>query len=120
MAKPCTKVSTKVSRDKAARPWASAGVARRMEKWGRVSGMAFALYTHADMFDHRPGEGHPERPERLRAVVDALDDDATLDMEPYEAPLADLADLQLVHPEAYVNAILGAEPSSGLRRLDPD
>src|SRR3954470_9287990 len=82
--------------------------------------MAIALYTHTDMFDHRPGEGHPERPERLGAVLDALNDATDLHLEPIEAPLAELADLHLVHPEAYVQAILGAEPSSGLRRLDPD
>ncbi len=35
--------------------------------------MTIALYTHQDMFDHRPGEGHPERPDRLRAVADALE-----------------------------------------------
>ena len=28
--------------------------------------------TPMDMLDHRPGDGHPERPERLRAVTDAL------------------------------------------------
>lgn len=82
--------------------------------------MAIALYTHADMFDHRPGESHPERPERLGAVLDALNDATDLDLEALEAPLADLIDLQLVHPEAYVQAILAAEPSSGLRKLDPD
>jgi acetoin utilization deacetylase AcuC-like enzyme len=82
--------------------------------------MAIALYTHTDMFDHRPGEGHPEKPERLRAVLDALSDATDLHLEPLDAPLADLADLHLVHPEAYVKAILEAEPSSGLRRLDPD
>ncbi len=82
--------------------------------------MAIALYTHPDMLDHRPGAGHPEKPERLSAVLDALSDATDLHLEPMEAPLADLAELQLVHPEAYVKAILEAEPSSGLRRLDPD
>jgi acetoin utilization deacetylase AcuC-like enzyme len=82
--------------------------------------MAIALYTHTDMFDHRPGEGHPEKPERLGAVLDALTDATDLHLEVLDAPLADLADLHLVHPEAYVKAILEAEPSSGLRRLDPD
>lgn len=82
--------------------------------------MAIALYTHPDMFDHRPGEDHPERPERLTAVMDALNDATDLDFLAEEAPLADLADLQLIHSQAYVQAILGAEPSNGLRRLDPD
>ena len=36
--------------------------------------MSVPLFTHPDMIDHRPGVGHPERPERLGAVLDALDD----------------------------------------------
>ena len=52
--------------------------------------MEIALYTHPDMLDHRPGEGHAERPERLRAVIDALDDDSGLDLRSHEAPLAEI------------------------------
>ena len=81
--------------------------------------MTVALYTHQDMFDHRPGAGHAERPERLRAVADALDD-ATLDLAPFEAPLVAEADLLRVHDAAYVEAIFRAAPASGVRRLDPD
>lgn len=72
------------------------------------------------MFDHRPGEGHPERPERLRAVADALNDATDLDLEPREAPQAELAELLRVHPQAYVEAIMAASPASGRARLDAD
>ena len=81
--------------------------------------MSVALYTHVDMLDHRPGDGHPERPERLRAVTDALSD-GDLDLEVHDAPLAEEADLARVHPKAYLDAIFGAAPGAGLRRLDPD
>jgi acetoin utilization deacetylase AcuC-like enzyme len=81
--------------------------------------MTVALYTHVDMLDHRPGEGHPERPERLRAVTDALSE-SDLDLAVRDAPPAEMADLARVHPEAYVEAILGVSPGAGLRRLDPD
>ena len=27
------------------------------------------LYTHPDCLKHIPGQGHPERPERLQAVL---------------------------------------------------
>ena len=79
-----------------------------------------ALYTHLDMFDHRPGDEHPERPERLRAVADALNDATDLDLEPREAPQAEIADLERVHPSAYVEAMLAASPASGRARLDAD
>jgi acetoin utilization deacetylase AcuC-like enzyme len=82
--------------------------------------MTVALYTHHDMFDHRPGAGHPERPERLRAVVEALSDAGDLDLESRDAPLAELADLQRVHDAAYVDAIIAAAPSKGRLMLDPD
>lgn len=82
--------------------------------------MSVALYTHPDMLDHRPGEGHPERPARLKAVIDALDEASDLDLEPKDAPLAELADLERVHDPRYVRAILAAAPGAGLRRLDDD
>jgi acetoin utilization deacetylase AcuC-like enzyme len=82
--------------------------------------MPVVLYTHQDMLDHRPGERHPERPERLSAVIGALEDASDLDLEPQDAPLVEVADLELVHDPAYVAAILAAAPKSGVRRLDED
>ncbi len=82
--------------------------------------MSLALYTHPDMFDHHPPEGHAERSQRLGAVLDALNDADALDLETLEAPLAELADLGRVHPQAYVDAMLAASPVSGRVKLDPD
>ena len=79
-----------------------------------------ALYTHPAMFDHRPGASHAERPERLGAVIDALNDDATLDLEPREAPLAQHGDLLRIHPEAYLQGIYEVGQRPGVARLDPD
>jgi acetoin utilization deacetylase AcuC-like enzyme len=82
--------------------------------------MVLALYTHLDMLDHRPGDWHPERPERLRAVLDALEDASDLDLAVRDAPLVEAADLARVHPEAYVAQIDKAAPLAGVRQLDPD
>ena len=82
--------------------------------------MAIALYTHQDMLDHRPGAAHPERPERLQSVIAALDDAGDLDLDVQDAPLAEIADLHLVHEPSYVRAILAAAPASGRIALDPD
>lgn len=81
--------------------------------------MTIALYTHQDMFDHRPGDGHPERPDRLRAVADALSD-ATLDLVAYDAPIVEAADLLLAHDAGYVAMIERVAPVSGLKVLDAD
>ncbi|MBI1406799.1 MAG: histone deacetylase family protein [Caulobacter sp.] len=82
--------------------------------------MSLALYTHLDMLDHHPREGHAERSERLVAVLEALDDNAGLDLERFEAPLVDSDDLRRVHSPAYVEAMLAAAPSQGIVTLDPD
>jgi acetoin utilization deacetylase AcuC-like enzyme len=82
--------------------------------------MSLALYTHPAMFDHHPGAGHAERPERLGAVLDALRDDATLDLEALEAPEAAQSDLLRVHAQAYLTGILDAAPAFGRVRLDAD
>lgn len=81
--------------------------------------MTLALYTHRDMFDHCPGQRHPERPERLRAVCDALDD-AALDLAPIDAPIVEEADLLLAHDAEYVAMISRLAPAEGRRELDPD
>ncbi|KRB46634.1 MAG: histone deacetylase family protein [Pseudomonadota bacterium] len=81
--------------------------------------MDTALYTHRDMLDHRPGEGHHERPARLSAVLDALADSGLL-LDPREAPLVARADLELAHRGNYVDAIFETAPVTGRLRLDDD
>ena len=81
--------------------------------------MSLLLFTHPAMLDHHPGEGHAERPARLKAVVDALDD-AGLDLDRREAPEASDADLRRVHPRSYVEMIREAAPDVGISQLDPD
>jgi len=81
--------------------------------------MTVALYTHHDMFDHRPGDRHPERPDRLRAVADALDD-AALDLAPNDAPVVEEADLLRVHDAEYLATIARLAPAQGIVHLDPD
>ena len=81
--------------------------------------MSVALFTHPDMLAHRPGVGHPESPERLQAVLDALDA-AELDLDRLAATEADVADLERLHPVAHVARLLAAAPDSGFRQLDAD
>jgi acetoin utilization deacetylase AcuC-like enzyme len=81
--------------------------------------MAVALYTHHDMFGHRPGDGHAESPERLRAVIDALDD-SDLDLAPHDAPIVEREDLLRVHDSDFLDLIERAAPIRGRVELDPD
>ena len=81
--------------------------------------MSATLFTHTDMLAHRPGQGHPESPERLRAVLEALAD-AGLDRDRRQATEASVADLERLHPAAYVARLLDASPAQGFNQLDAD
>ena len=72
------------------------------------------------MLDHRPGERHPERPARLKAVTEALSGASDLQFEVREAPLVEARDLRRVHGQDYLDAIFATEPGEGRVRLDDD
>lgn len=81
-----------------------------------------ALITHAACFEHRPPAGHPESPERLRVVLEALTDAACPNLIRVEAPLGQLTDIARVHPIALIEHVISLEPQPGgrSRQLDPD
>src|SRR5271155_4385163 len=66
------------------------------------------------------GEGHPERPDRLRAIERALESEAFQMLARDLAPRADLAAIARVHPKDYIEGIRAATPKQGLRAVDPD
>jgi acetoin utilization deacetylase AcuC-like enzyme len=72
--------------------------------------MGVLLFTHLACLRHDPGLGHPECPDRLRAVLRALDAGEFTDLIRAEAPLATVEQLLRVHPPGYVEAILGIRP----------
>jgi acetoin utilization deacetylase AcuC-like enzyme len=78
------------------------------------------LFTHPDCLSHNPGEGHPERPERLRSVLAALDHADFSMLDRRKAPLATNEQVARVHSMQYVEAVLAASPASGRIHLDPD
>jgi acetoin utilization deacetylase AcuC-like enzyme len=80
--------------------------------------MRLGLYTHAACLAHDPGRGHPESPERLAAVIEALRH-AYPRAAWSEAPAATRAQLGRVHDDAMIASVLDA-PIHGLQRLDAD
>jgi len=78
------------------------------------------LLHHAAFLDHLTPVGHPERPDRLRALHAALDHEDFATLQRVEAPLAGVESAMLCHSEAYVEAIRRAVPNEGLARIDMD
>ena len=75
--------------------------------------MTTLLISHPAFFGHEPGEHHPESPARLRAVLAALDDQEFAGLARLAAPEATMEQLTRVHPERYVETILGIRPPEG-------
>jgi acetoin utilization deacetylase AcuC-like enzyme len=83
--------------------------------------MTVALITHEACLDHDTGAGHPERPDRLRAVLGALAEDAFPDLIRETAPEAASEQLARVHDPDYVRALLAIEvPQGEHAALDAD
>ncbi|MET0727257.1 MAG: histone deacetylase [Acidimicrobiales bacterium] len=77
--------------------------------------MAVVLFlTHERYLDHNPGRGHPERPDRLRSVLDGVRaaglDEALVPMVPRAATRAEL---ELVHDASQVDLIAGSSAGGG-------
>lgn len=68
------------------------------------------LFTHPSMLDHGVPPGHPERPQRLEAVLKALE---RVPLTRREAPFATREAVERVHPSAFVSAIEGVFPKAG-------
>jgi acetoin utilization deacetylase AcuC-like enzyme len=86
--------------------------------------MSTLLTTHSCFLLHDTGPGHPERPDRLRAVEKALSHEAFDRLVRVDAPLRDdvEATITLAHPQHYLDILKKLRPGPGdeLVRLDPD
>ena len=82
--------------------------------------MSTLLLSHPACLNHLTPAGHPERPDRLRAIDHVLEDEKFQSLARVEAPLGPLDVIALCHPMDYVEAIRDASPAEGLVRLDAD
>ena len=77
------------------------------------------VFTHTACLGHDPGPDHPESPERLRAVLDALRAAFPDQLDWREAPPAKLGELARVHTRELIDDMLQAQ-TAPLRRIDLD
>ena len=82
--------------------------------------MTTLLITHPACLDHLTPPGHPERPDRLRAIDRVLEQEKFQTLARVEAPAATLKTIALCHPMEYVTAVRDATPSEGIIGLDAD
>ena len=82
--------------------------------------MTTRLYSHPIYLEHLTPPGHPERPDRLRAIARTLEDEAFAALVHAKSPMGDEATILYAHPEEYVEKIRRAIPDEGIARLDAD
>ena len=82
--------------------------------------MPTLLVTHSACLCHLTPAGHPERPDRLRAIDRALESERFQMLGRMQAPTAELDAIARCHPMDYITALRDATPKQGMVRLDPD
>ncbi|MGQ0831062.1 MAG: histone deacetylase family protein [Microthrixaceae bacterium] len=76
--------------------------------------MSVLLLSHERTLEHDPGSGHPERPGRLRAVLDGIAAGGLMDaVEPMVPAPASRADLERVHAATLVDLVERSSASGG-------
>jgi len=74
--------------------------------------------THASCINHDTGEWHPERPERMKAIEQALSSARFQNLITVDAPLATPDQVARAHPRAYVDQLEKKQPKTELIALD--
>ena len=82
--------------------------------------MSTAFFTDPACLTHITPPRHPEKVERLRAVLAALDTPEFAGLNRRKSAPAPVEELLRCHPQAYVDAIRAAIPAQGTHALDAD
>ena len=82
--------------------------------------MSTLLISHPACLQHLTPAGHPERPDRLRAIEQALEAEKFQSLARVQAPMATVEIVALCHPMDYIVEIREASPKEGMVRLDAD
>jgi acetoin utilization deacetylase AcuC-like enzyme len=82
--------------------------------------MSTLYISHPAALAHQTPLGHPERPDRIRAIERALEKERFIPLIRDLAPMAEMESLTLAHPEDYVIRLRDICPREGLVRIDED
>jgi acetoin utilization deacetylase AcuC-like enzyme len=75
---------------------------------------------HPSALDHQTPPGHPERPDRIRAIERILEHERFAPLHREQAPMGTPQMAALAHPQAYVDAIAEVAPKEGMVAIDAD
>ncbi len=76
------------------------------------------LFSHPSSLGHDTGRGHPDRPDRIRAIEAELERTDLSGWERRESPPAELDWLLRVHPRSHVDAVRETSARAGAFDLD--
>ncbi|WP_419913617.1 histone deacetylase family protein [Hoeflea sp.] len=82
--------------------------------------MTTRLYTHPIYVEHLTPPGHPERPDRLRALDEVFEQDRFDALDRHRPEQADEHFVLLAHPEELLSRVKAAIPEEGLAAIDAD
>lgn len=82
--------------------------------------MTTRLYEHQVFLAHHVPEGHPERPDRLRALNAALEHPHFSTLDRKEAPVANEDAVLLAHPEEHLFSVMRSMPEEGIKQIEAD
>ncbi|MDA4844833.1 histone deacetylase family protein [Hoeflea poritis] len=82
--------------------------------------MTTRLYTHPIYLEHLTPLGHPERPDRLRALGEAFADTRFDALDRQQPDAANEDAVLLAHPEEHLARVKAAIPEEGLAPVDED
>jgi len=82
--------------------------------------MTTLLLSHRSSLDHQTPPGHPERPDRIRAIEQVLGESRFDKLVREQAPEGTLDSVALCHNEHYISELRHIAPQSGLIYLDAD
>lgn len=82
--------------------------------------MPTLLLHHPKFLEHLTPDGHPERPDRLRAIDRILEHERFQQLERDLATPANDEQIARCHPTSYIQHIRATAPETGFARLDAD
>ncbi len=83
--------------------------------------MITGYFTHPDCQQHDMGAGHPESPQRLRAINELLEAGGLLhDLQAIHPAPAEKADLSMAHSASSIQLVHDRSPITGIVSLDAD